>query len=208
MPNTSKTSPASSVAVFDKAKPLTTEMLTPKYIREATAVIHTPRQSVELAKSGQAYAPTVRKVVRELGTNAMVVMVKLQMMEMNLVLNLARPMNESMINAVAPLIVDHILEDDCDITLADLRIIFDRAKKGTYGSFYGGIGSADIIAWIDGYIAEKCSEYERWHQNEYQRLDPYERGSSDTKAERNAFHEALAQYTQARLTQGQNTEQQ
>ena len=101
------------------------------------------------------------------------------MVELNLVLNLARPMNDGMIIATAPLIVDHLLEDDCDITLADLRIIFDRAKMGTYGSFYGGIGSADIIAWIDGYIAEKCSEYERWHQNEYNRLDPYERTAGD-----------------------------
>ena len=195
------------MAVFDKAKPLTTEMLTPKYIREATAAIHTPRQSVELAKSGQAYAPTVRKVVRELGTNAMVMMIKLQMVELNLVLNLARPMNDGMIIATAPLIVDHILEDDCDITLADLRIIFDRAKKGTYGSFYGGIGSADIIAWIDGYIAEKCSEYERWHQNQY--AQPAAKRSYRSEGdERNAFHEALVQYTQSRLTQGQNTEQQ
>lgn len=194
--------------MFEKGQPLTLAMVTPEYIREATAEIKTPRQSVELAKSGKTHIPTVRRVARELGTAGMVSAVKAQMVELNLVLNLARPMNDGMIIATAPLIVDHLLEDDCDITLADLRIIFDRAKKGTYGSFYGGIGSADIIAWIDGYIAEKCSEYERWHQNEYQRLDPYERGSSDTKAERNAFHEALAQYTQARLTQGQNTEQQ
>lgn len=183
-------------------------MLTPAFIREATRAVTNPRTSVELAKSGQLYVPTVRKIVKELGDQRMEALIKAELVTLNVMLNLARPMTEPMIEGTAPLVVQHILEDDCDITLADLRIIFDRAKKGTYGSFYGGIGSADIIAWIDGYIAEKCSEYERWHQNEYQRLDPYERGSSDTKAERNAFHEALTQYTKARLSQGQNTEQQ
>lgn len=204
---TSPASPTTSLATYSRDTAITPAMLTPAFIREATRAVTNPRTSVELAKSGQLYVPTVRKIVKELGDQRMEALIKAELVTLNVMLNLARPMTEPMIEGTAPLVVQHILEDDCDITLADLRIIFDRAKKGTYGSFYGGIGSADIIAWIDGYIAEKCSEYERWHQNEYQRLDPYERGSSDTKAERNAFHEALAKYTQARLTQGQNAEQ-
>ncbi len=178
-------------------------MLLPAFIREATRAVTTPRQSVELSKSGQIYVPTVRKIVNDLGTQKMEALVKAELVSLNVMLNLARPMTEPMIEGTAPLVVQHILEDDCDITLADLRIIFDRAKKGTYGNFYGGIGSADIIAWIDGYIAEKCSEYERWHQNEYQRLDPYQRSSGSGTEERNAFHEALVDYNMNNLNQQQ-----
>lgn len=180
-------------------------MLTPAFIREATRAVTNPRTSVELAKSGQLYVPTVRKIVKELGDQRMEALIKAELVTLNVMLNLARPMTEPMIEGTAPLVVQHILEDDCDITLADLRIIFDRAKKGIYGSFYGGIGSADIISWIDGYITEKCSEYERWHQNQY--AQPAAKRSYRSEGdERNAFHEALVQYTQSRLTQ--NTEQQ
>lgn len=169
-------------------------MLKPAFIREATKAVTTPRQSVELSKSGQVYVPTVRKVVKELGETSMEALVMAELVSLNIVLNLARPMTEPMITATAQLVVQHILDDDCDLTLADLRIIFDRAKKGVYGSFYGGIGSADIISWIDGYIAEKCNEYERWHQNEYSRDDPYQRISTDTSKERDAMHEAMKRY--------------
>mgnify|MGYP007056166324 CR=1 FL=1 len=169
-------------------------MLKPAYIREATKAITTPRQSVELAKSGQLYVPTIRKVVKDLGETSMEALVMAEMVNLNIVLNLARPMTEAMMEATAPLVVQHILDDDCDVTLADLRVIFDRAKKGVYGSFYGGIGCADIIGWIDGYVAEKCAEYERWHQNEYSRPDPYERSGIDEKADRNAYREAMSRY--------------
>ena len=169
-------------------------MITPAYIREATKFVTTPRQSVELSKSGQVYVPTVRKVVKDLGTVSMEALVKAELVNLNIVLNLARPMTEPMIEQTAPLVVQHILDDDCDLTLADLRLIFDRAKKGVYGNYYGGIGSADIISWIDGYIGEKCYEYERWHQNEYSRSDPYERSGYDEKQERNAYREAMSRY--------------
>ena len=179
---------------FSPQKPITEVMVTPTYINEATRLVTSPRKSVELSKSGRLYLPTVRKVVRELGAQGMETCIKLQLVNLNLILNLPRPMNNDMITATAPLVVQHILDDDCDLNLADLRIIFDRAKKGVYGSFYGGIGCADIIGWIDGYIAEKCNEYERWHQNEYNRDDPYQRISTDASKERDAYHEAMAHY--------------
>lgn len=170
-------------------------MLTPAYIREATRAVTNARQSVELSMRGQIYVPTVKKIVHDLGCQRMEALIKAELVSLNVMLNLARPMTEPMIEGTAPLVVQHILDDDCSVTMADLRIIFDRAKSGAYGSYYGGIGSADIIGWIDSYIAEKCGEYERWHQNEYHQLDRYQRSSADTSAERNAYHEALAQYT-------------
>ena len=142
-------------------------MLTPQYIQEATRAITDERKSVELCGGGKVYVPTIDKVVAQCGTAAMEALVKTELVRLNVMLNLSRPMSETMIDLTAPLVVQHILEDDCGVTLADLRIIFDRAKAGRYGQYYGGIGSADVIGWIDGYIAVKCSEIERWHQQTY-----------------------------------------
>lgn len=174
-------------------------MLTHEYIVAATKAVTSPKKSVELAKSGQLYVPTVRKAVKDLGELSMETLIKVNLVRMNTALNLARPMSEAMIEMTAPLVVQHIIDDDCDVTLADLRLIFDRAMSGYFGQFYNGIGSADVIRWIDLYIGEKCEEYERWHQNAYREPDRYDRSYNNKDAERNAFHEAMVQYEQAKM---------
>jgi hypothetical protein len=173
-------------------------MITIEYIESTTKAITSPRKSVELAKSGQLYVPTVRRVVKELSDTDMERLIMTYLVRLNVVLNLARPMNDVMIKTTAGLAVQHILSDDCDVTLADIRIIFERAMKGQYGQFYNGIGSADVIRWIDIYIGEKCEEYERWHQNTYKEPDRFDRSCANKDAERNAFHEAMVQYEQAK----------
>ena len=186
------------MAVFSREQPLLPMMLSLEYIAEATKAVTSPRKSVELSKNGQLYVPTVRKAVKDLGELSMETLIKVNLVRMNAALNLSRPMTNEMMEITAPLVVQHILDDDCDITLADLRLIFDRAMRGYYGQFYNGIGSADVIRWIDIYIGEKCEEYERWHQNTYKEPDRFDRSCANKDAERNAFHEAMVQYEQAK----------
>lgn len=162
------TSPGNWVAAyFDRKTQLTPTMLTVPYVDEATEGCKNAHDSVFLTKEGSFYAPAVREVVNNLGPRPMEAYIKAQLVSLNIVLNLARPMSEALINASAPLIVRHLLDDDCDVTLADLRIIFDRAKMGQFGNYYNGIGLADICGWLDSYIAEKCEEFEKWHINKY-----------------------------------------
>lgn len=165
--NTLQELPENWEAFYSKYEQLTPMKLTIPYVEKATSEIKTVRQCVTLIRDGWFYAPTVRKVVEDLGNVPMEGFIKAQLVSLNVVLNLARPMSEPLIEASAPFIVQHILDDDCDINLADLRIIFDRAKAGMFGDYYNGIGLADICGWIDAYICEKCSEIERWYQNNY-----------------------------------------
>lgn len=166
-PNISQTLPENWVEFYSRQIPLTNMMLSIPFVEQATEMVKTPHDSVFLTKDSNFYAPSVRVVVRDLGQRAMENYIKAQLVSLNIVLNLARPMSEALIEASAPLIVRHILEDDCDVTIADLRIIFDRAKTGQFGNYYNGIGLADICGWIDTYICEKCEEFEKWHQYTY-----------------------------------------
>ena len=152
------------------SEPLTPMKLTIPFVEQATELIKTPKDSVNMVRSGVSYAPSVRKIVKELGQPMMEAFVKAQLVSLNIVLNLARPMSEALIEASAPLVVRHILDDDCDINIADIRIIFDRAKMGRWGNYYNGIGLADICGWIDAYICEKCDEIEKWHQTRYKEV--------------------------------------
>ena len=80
-------------------------MITIEYIESTTKAITSPRKSVELAKSGQLYVPTVRRVVKELSDTDMERLIMTYLVRLNVVLNLARPMNDVMIKTTAGLAV-------------------------------------------------------------------------------------------------------
>lgn len=159
-------------------------------------------QSVVAMKSTNIYIPTVRRIIRELGEQYTANYIKLQLISLNVMLNLARPMSEAMIEQTAPLIVRHLQEEVTDVSIADLRIIFDRAKTGYYGSFYGGIGCADIIKWIDDYVcndlSEALEEYYRREKNEREG-GCHARTSGQSGVERLKNHEAMAMYYQNKI---------
>ena len=151
-------------------------MVTPAYIREAANAIVTASQSVEMVRSGQIYVPSVRRAVKEVGEKKIAAYIKMELIQLNVLLNMARPMSEQMIEMAVPLILKHLTEEDVEPNLADLKIIFDRARTGYYGQYYGGIGYNDIIGWIDRYILdEKLPAIHAWNEERYRQDDPYER---------------------------------
>lgn len=188
-----ETDSENSLAVFDSNNKMESVMLTNAFIKQATSAITNPRSSVELVRSGQIYVPTINRAVKDLGKTSVEAYIKVNLTMLNAVLNLARPMSATMIEISAPLIVDHILEDDCTLNLADMKIIFERAMKGLYGNYFNGIGLKDVIGWIDAYIAEKCDEIERWHHNQYSNPDS-DRSCSDMNKVKNSYHEAMLYY--------------
>lgn len=188
-----ETDSENSLAVFDSNNKMESVMLTNAFIKQATSAITNPRNSVELTRSKQIYVPTINRAVKDLGKTSVEAYIKINLAMLNSVLNLARPMSATMIEISAPMIVDHILEDDCTLNLADMKIIFERAMKGLYGNYFNGIGLKDVIGWIDAYIAEKCDEIERWHHNQCKYPDS-DRSCSDMNKVKNSFHEAMLHY--------------
>ena len=176
MPTTLPQSHGTSVAVYRRDEQLTPAMVTPAYIREAANAIVTASQSVEMVRSGQLYVPSVRRAVKEVGEKKIAAYIKMELIQLNVLLNMARPMSEQMIEMAVPLILKHLTDEDVEPNLADLKIIFDRARTGFYGQYYGGIGYNDIIGWIDRYILEeKLPAIHAWNEERYRKDDPYER---------------------------------
>lgn len=172
---TSHQSSGTSMAIFKRDEQLTPAMITPNYIREASKSIINASQSVELVRGGM-YVPSVRRAVKDLGRKQMEAYIKLELIQLNTLLNLARPMTPMFLDTSVPLILDHLTDEDVEPNLADLKIIFDRARTGFYGQYYGGIGYNDIIGWIDSYILEeKLPAIHAWHEERYRNEDPYER---------------------------------
>lgn len=139
-------------------------MITPAYIRSATAYITNADMSVAETRYKAPTIPTVARVTHELGRAKMEAALKAQLVTVNLVANAARPMTEDVLDAMVPVVLDHILSLDIDVNMADFRIIFDRAMRGQYGKFFGGIGCQDICAWFSAYEQEKMDAIDRYEE--------------------------------------------
>lgn len=53
-----------------------------------------------------------------------------------------------------------IFETYPSLTLADINLIFKRAKLGKYGQLYDRLDGQIILSWFQRYFAERCNEAE------------------------------------------------
>lgn len=49
-----------------------------------------------------------------------------------------------------------VLSEFPNVTLADVALIFRRAKLGQYGEFYGRLDGQMILSWFGKYFEERC----------------------------------------------------
>ena len=193
MPTTQPASPASlQVEVYDKDKPLTPTSLTPLAIGMATEQYRSADDTA-MIWAGQGYVPSIDRCIKELGQPKVEAMLKAYLIRLNVVGNAARPLSEGAIEAMVPVILDHIVKDlEVTITLADLKIIFDRAMKGHYGTPYGGFTSQDICGWFDKWDKEKREAIDRIEER--RKRNDFMGRSNDRTKELAKMHEAYAQY--------------
>ena len=131
-------------------------MITPDAIDVMTADYNSPADTVAVW-AGDKYVPSIDRCIAEIGRTKVEALFKLRLIRLNVLSNASRPMTEPMIDQLVPTLINTITADCAStFTLADIRIIFDRAERGYYGKMYGGYNSADIIGWFRDYDQEKC----------------------------------------------------
>lgn len=157
MQTTRPASPASlQVEPYSKMVRLDERMLTPQAIEVMTARYNSPADTVAVW-AGEKYVPSISRCIAEIGRTKVEALFKLRLIRLNVLSNAARPMTEAMIDELVPVIIKAIT-DDCatTFTLADIRIVFDRADRGYYGKMYGGYNASDVLGWFQQYDREKC----------------------------------------------------
>lgn len=198
MPTTLKKSPSSLPETYSKDDALTAEILLPKNINKKTAAFRSPQDTVAV-REGKAYIPSLSRCMKELGRDSVEAMLKLYLIQLNVGTNAARPLTEAVIEAMVPVILNHIINDlDVTINLADLRIVFDRAMSGQYGKPYGGFTCQDVCSWFDSYNREKMDAIDAI---EY-RIKSGDLGgyrNNGRKAEITAMRDAMIQYNLEKL---------
>jgi len=89
---------------------------------------------------------------RDVGETKLQALIKLYLIDLNALLNLKRPLSEQMIDAIA----DEIVSQFGYLNMADVNLIFRRAKTGHYGELYETINMPKVIGWFTDYFNERC----------------------------------------------------
>ena len=194
MPTTSPVSPSSLPGKYNPKEPVTAVMLSPKVINTMTAAYRSPQDTVAVWE-GKAYIPSLERCIKDMGRDSVEAMLKLYLIRLNIATNASRPLTEGVIEAMVPVILNHAVNDlDVTISLADLRIIFDRAMAGYYGKPYGGFTCQDVCSWFDAYNLEKMQCIDQVEQRlKYEEIGWRGRTNGRT-TEVAAMHDAMHQY--------------
>lgn len=166
-------------------------MLTPDAIAHMTKDYRSPQDTVAVW-AGKAYLPSLEKCIADQGRNKVETTLKLYLMRLNVNTNAARPLTDGAIEAMVPIILDHILYDlEVTINTADLRIVFDRAMRGFYGKMYGGFGCNEICDWFTQYDREKKDAIDQFEERRKQE-ETFGRRSSTEDSEKT--HSVLVEW--------------
>lgn len=128
---------------------------------------------------------TVRKTYGENYTEAYVAIWITNLVEF---FQVGKRMGESQIDETAMLII----QDYYMLTLADINLIFTRAKKAHYGELYDRLDGGVILSWFRKYFEERCQEAEsialRKHDRFKENGQP-RASDQDREAHRKAFQQ-------------------
>ena len=100
-----------------------------------------------------ANTPSIGVIIRKYGIKKIEAYIKIWLINLNEVINLKRPLKEHQIDECAYLIVDGFK----NITIADINIIFKKAKTGEYGELYETLSVDKILRWFNEYFNERCN---------------------------------------------------
>ena len=126
------------------------------------------------------------------GTEKAEALLKLQLVYLNEMLNLKRPLGEAQIDEIAA----EVVAAQPHLTMVDVHVIMRRAMRGHYGEFYESLSMPKVLRWFTDYFEERCQVAEDRSLDAHAQVKEYNDTTrqSSAQAERKAFALARAQY--------------
>ena len=98
--------------------------------------------------------PTLISVKRAYGEDKANVIIQTWLIDLNKSLNLRTKLKDEQLEETA----DFIMEDYKNLSIGDIKVIFERAKKGWYGVLYENLSMDKILSWFRDYSEKKEDE--------------------------------------------------
>lgn len=122
-----------------------------------------------------AQTDSLAALVRENGTEKVEAIIKIYLIQLNDLLNIKRPLTEIQIEETAIEIVSSFKL----LTMADIHVIFRRARRGEYGEMYETINMPKIITWFRQYDDERVQAAMERNERETERYKSSYTGSDE-----------------------------
>lgn len=128
------------------------ETLHPDLISRNLTRVKTVSDALKLADQPEAY-PSLAALRRDYGSEKIEAMIKLYLIYLSEDVNLKRPLKDRQIDNIAR----EVVEEYYMFTIADIHVIFRRARTGEYGAFFESLDMAKVMTWFREYFHERCS---------------------------------------------------
>jgi len=133
------------------------------------------KECTTVAVACKVETPSLARLKKEYSPEKIHALVASYLIDLSLLLGLKRPLNEVQIEFIA----NEIVARYWYFTIADINVIFRRAKSGYYGEFYESINPPKILNWFSQYEFEKDQHCIDVNINESYQL----RGRDDRRGE-------------------------
>jgi hypothetical protein len=108
--------------------------------------------ALALAESNPAQFPSLAALRKDHGSQRAETVIKLYLVELCELVNLKRPLTEKQIDAIAMEVVSRYYM----LTIADVHVIFRKAKNGEFGELYESMDMPKVMKWFSDYFNERC----------------------------------------------------
>lgn len=97
--------------------------------------------------------PTLGSLKAANGSEKVEALIKVFLVQLTELVNIARPLNATKIDAIA----ERVVANYAALTVADINFVFNAAINGDYGSFYESLDVPKVMTWFARYFEERCS---------------------------------------------------
>jgi hypothetical protein len=124
----------------------------------------------EYSEVSEANTPTLGLMKKEIGVNASTDILTILVVDIVKFFNVGKTFNKEQVIATVELILDEFPE----ISIADLKLCFNKAKLGEYGKLYDRLDGAIIFSWVREYCDNKMSWAINRSENEHRKYKDHE----------------------------------
>jgi hypothetical protein len=96
--------------------------------------------------------PSLARLRKFHGQDKAETIIKLFLTDLSELVNLKRSLSERQIDVIA----QEVVTTYYSLNLADIHVIFRRARNGEYGELYESLDTPKVIRWFNDYFEERC----------------------------------------------------
>ncbi|NDV45488.1 hypothetical protein D0T49_00275 [Paludibacter sp. 221] len=114
--------------------------------------VRTVSDALAMAAGDRDKYPSLAVLRRDYGAEKVEAVIKLHIIDLCENVNLKRPLRDSQVDNIAR----EVVATYCNLTIADVQVVFRRAKNGELGEFYESLDMPKIMSWFRTYFNERC----------------------------------------------------